>query len=269
VFSIGEFSRITALTVKTLRFYHERGLLVPAYVDPQTGYRNYTLQQVDRARIISQLRNLEFSLEQIAEFLAHSEDEAGILGFLERQRAEVEAKMRHYRGVAASLATIIAQEREAQRIMAQATFEVQEKTLEPLLVAGVRMKGRYKDCGKGFSQIGRALGRFISGKCMLLHYDTEYHEDDADFEACMPLRQTREAVGISVRQLPGGRCVSLLHKGPYETLTASYARIVAYLKTKGYEVLVPTREVYLKGPGMIFRGNPKNYLTEIQMLVKE
>ena len=85
----------------------------------------------------------------------------------------------------------------------------------------------------------------------------------------MPVRKGKAVEGISVRELPGGRCVSLLHKGPYEQLGRSYAKILTYLKDKGYECVLPTREVYLKGPGMIFKGNPKNYLTEIQMMVKD
>jgi effector-binding domain-containing protein len=48
----------------------------------------------------------------------------------------------------------------------------------------------------------------------------------------------------------------------------SYAVILKYVKDKGYRVAMPTREVYLKGPGMIFKGNPRNYLTEIQMVVE-
>ncbi|HEX2972276.1 MAG TPA: GyrI-like domain-containing protein, partial [Tepidisphaeraceae bacterium] len=130
-------------------------------------------------------------------------------------------------------------------------------------------KGRYSDCGKAFAKLGRSLGRYISGKPLLLHYDTEYREEDADFEACMPLRQRKEVEGISVRELPGGRCVSLIHKGPYDQLGRSYARILDYVKSKGYTIVSPTREIYIKGPGMIFKGNPKNYLTEIQMLVDD
>ena len=68
--------------------------------------------------------------------------------------------------------------------------------------------------------------------------------------------------------VPGGRCVTLLHKGPYDELGRSYAKIMTFIKDKGYEIVMPTREVYVKGPGMIFKGNPKNYLTEIQILVK-
>jgi effector-binding domain-containing protein len=146
---------------------------------------------------------------------------------------------------------------------------VREKVLEPVLVAGIRMKGRYSDCGKGFSRLGRALGRYICGKPLLLHYDCEYKEDDADFEACFPIKQAKPVDGVSVRELPGGRCLSLLHKGPYEQLGHSYARILREVKDKGYSVQMPTREVYHKGPGMIFKGNPRNYLTEIQIPLEE
>ena len=148
------------------------------------------------------------------------------------------------------------------------SFDVEEKVVQPMLIAGVRMKGRYCECGQGFSRIGRQFGRHISGKCFLLHYDAEFRESDADFEACMPVSKAKAAEGITVRELPGGRCGTLLHKGPYEQLGRSYARILQYIHDKGYTLIRPTREVYLKGPGMIFKGNPKNYLTEIQMLVE-
>lgn len=269
MFSIGEFSKITGLSIKTLRFYHEQGLLIPAQVDEQTGYRYYDHSRVERARIITQLRSLEFPLGQIAEMLAKADDEADILDILDRQRHSLEAKVQQYRNIVRSLEAVIKKEREARLAMQNSTFEVEEKVLDTLLIAGVRMRGRYADCGKGFSKIGRNFGRYRAGKCFLLHYDTEYKEDDADFETCSAIRKGKAVEGVSVRELPGGRCVSLLHKGPYEELSRSYEKILAYVKEKGYEIAVPTREVYIKGPGMIFRGNPKNYLTEIQMLVKE
>jgi len=115
----------------------------------------------------------------------------------------------------------------------------------------------------GFHQ--SSLGRFISGKPLLLHYDTEYRDEDADFEACMPVRQRKDIEGISVRELPAGQCISLVHQGPYDQLGRSYAGIFEYQKCT---VILPTREVYLKGPGMLFKGNPKNYITEIQILVE-
>jgi len=153
--------------------------------------------------------------------------------------------------------------------MNQPAFEIEQRTLEPILVGGIRMKGHYCDCGQGFKTLGRRLGRYIAGKPLCLFYDGEYRDGDANFEPCMPLRKRVEAEGISVRELPGGRCLSLVQLGPFDRLRESYDRLRDYIKEQGCNVQLPTREVYRKGPGMFFRGNPQKYLTEIQMLVAE
>ena len=269
VFSIGEFSRISGFSVKTLRFYHEKGVLVPSCVDDETGYRYYDHACVEKARVVAALRRMEFSISQIREILARCDDEADLLGYLERQKHAIEERIGHYRNVAQCLDEIISNQREAAMAMQKSTFEVEEKILEPMLIAGVRMKGKYSDCGEGFAKIGKALGRYLGGKPLNLYYDGQYREDDADLEACIPVRKRIEAEGISVRELPGGKCVALLHRGPWDELGRSYTKILDYVKEKGYETLLPSREVYLKGPGMIFRRNPKNYLTDIQILVRQ
>ena len=142
---------------------------------------------------------------------------------------------------------------------------VEEKPVEAALVAGIRMKGKYSDCGEGFSKLGKAIGRSICGKPLCLYYDGEYREEDANFEPCFPIRKRIEAEGISVHELPGVRCLSLVHRGPYDQTGRSYAKILKQANERKVTVALPTREVYLKGPGMIFKGNPKNYLTEIQL----
>ncbi len=268
MFTIGEFSKVTGLTVKTLRFYHEQGILTPTCVDEQSGYRYYDERKIETARVISQLRGFDFSLDEISEILATFADDADILQILQQKRDAMDAKVQQYRDVRNSLDRIIHDEREARLTMQNSEFQIEEKTLAPVLVAGVRMKGKYSECGKGFSQIGRKFGRHICGKPMLLCYDMEYRPDDADFETCMPVRKAIDVEGISVHELPGGRCVTLLHQGPYEDLSRSYEKILTYVKEQGYEIECPCREAYIKGPGMIFRGNPKKYLTEIQMLIK-
>lgn len=266
MFSIGEFSKLTQLSVKTLRFYHEEGLLVPV-VDPDTGYRYYDERHIETARAIVYLRALEFPLSEIKELL-RCESEDDLLTILQRQQSAVHERIKQLRKAAKSLEQFISEEREA-RTMAQNVDSIQEKTLANLLVGGIRVKGRYSDCGRLFGRLGRTLGRAIGGSPMLLHYDTEYREDDADYEACLPLRREPKAEGVAIRELPGGRCVSLVHRGPYDQLGRAYAKVFQYIKEKKYQPVTPTREVYLKGPGMIFKGNPKNYLTEIQVLIEQ
>lgn len=148
-------------------------------------------------------------------------------------------------------------------------LEITEKTAGDQLIASIRYKGKYGDCGEYIGGLYRAMGGAVSGKPFNLYYDKGYVEENADIETCLPLRKEKKAEGISVRILPGGRCVSLIHKGPYDTLGESYGKLTEFIKEKGIRVEGPCREIYLKGPGMLFRGNPKNYLTEIQMMIAE
>jgi DNA-binding transcriptional MerR regulator/effector-binding domain-containing protein len=266
MFTIGEFSKLSGLTVKTLRFYHEEGLLAPAFVDPDTNYRYYHESQIETARVIGYLRSLEFPIGDIKQLLV-AEEESGLLDRLERQRSQIKEQIKHLQRTVRSLDQFIAEERQGQA-MTETLEGVQEKNVNAMLVAGIRMKGRYSECGKGFARLGRSFGRLICGKPLMLHYDSEYREDDADFEACLPIRQRKTVEGVSVRELPGARCVALVHKGPYDQLGRSYAKVFKWINERNYKVVLPTREVYLKGPGMIFKGNPKNYVTEIQIPVE-
>ena len=268
MFTIGDFSKITGLTVKTLRFYHEEGLLLPSHVDPATGYRYYDRSKIETARVITHLRSLDLSLEEIGAILRSAGDDADLREVMRRQKAALETKIRRYREIVRSLDQFLNQEEQARRIMAQSSFQIEEKTIGPIRIAGIRMKGRYADCGAAFGRIGKHLGRHVRGKPFLLHYDAEFRDADADFEACMPIRNGKPVDGISVRELPGARCACLLHRGPYDQMGSSYSKILEYVRGKNLEVALPTREVYHKGPGMIFRGNPKNYLTEIQIPIE-
>ena len=98
-----------------------------------------------------------------------------------------------------------------------------------------------------------------------MYYDEEYKEEVAGFESCFPIKRAVDIEGISVRELNGGRCLSCLHHGPYETLSESYGLIFDNSKSIGMKINYPIREIYIKVSGMIFRGNPKIYITETQL----
>jgi DNA-binding transcriptional MerR regulator len=68
--TIGDFSRATLLTIKTLRHYHDTGLLEAAEVDPHTGYRRYLASQIPRAQIVKRFRELQMPLNEISQLLA-------------------------------------------------------------------------------------------------------------------------------------------------------------------------------------------------------
>jgi len=152
---------------------------------------------------------------------------------------------------------------------------VQQKQLSPLRVAGIRTQGRYADCGPLFRKLGRHVGRFANGKPLCLHY-SDYQPHTADFAACLPIRELSEPVsrkvrdaGINIQKLPHATAVCLAHHGPYDKLGTSYLRLLEYLHEElGLDetsLQWPTREIYRKGPGIFFRGNPRKYVTEIQL----
>lgn len=148
--------------------------------------------------------------------------------------------------------------------------EISKSKVETQLVASIRMKAAYSECGKAFGKIGRKFGRFLCGKPMMLCHDKEY-KDVADFEICMPIKEKGRGVsaeGINVKELPGGECYVLEHTGPYEELSNCYCIMLEYLTENQIQAVSPSREVYIKGPGMIFKGNPKKYRTEIQFFVE-
>ncbi|MFK7734740.1 MAG: MerR family transcriptional regulator [Pirellulaceae bacterium] len=272
MFSIGEFSKITGLTVKTLRFYQEQGLLEPCWVDAGSGYRYYDPAKLELARVIVTLRDLEFPLSDIKQILSTLDDDTDYLQFLESRKRDIQEALKHQRKVLSMLDFIISHEREVTEDMSESTFTVEEKNVAPMLVASLRMQGRYQECGTGFAKIGKALGRYINGKAMLLCLDGEYREEDANFEVAMPVsKKIQKAIPgeeLEFKELDGGTCIALVHQGPYEELWRSYERLLKHAKEEGLEYKLPTREVYQKGPGMIFKGDPMKYLTEIQLFLK-
>ena len=267
IYSIGEFSKITGLSIKALRLYHDKGLLIPESVDEHSSYRSYSAENLTRARAIARLKAMLVPLETIGEILACYDEESEVLAFFTHHRDEIAARVAAMRGIVATLDAIIAEEQEVRIMLEQYEFDVEEKTVDTLLVASIRWKGKYSDCGKAFSKLYGQLGRYVCGKPMDLLYDEGYKEDDADVETALPVRKGKPAEGITIRELPGGKAISLIHKGPYGQIGRAYEKLTNYAKQHNLDCSLPARQVYLKGPGLIFK-NPKNYLTEVLFLLK-
>jgi DNA-binding transcriptional MerR regulator len=267
MYSIGEFSKITGLSIKALRIYHEHGILVPRQVNSENNYRWYDQANVERARAIALLRQMMISIDDIGEILKGTQDDGDAISFLTIHRAQIESKIREMTHVRDSLSRLIQDEEKARQLLSSNSYKIVEKAIPQIQIAGIRIKGVYSDSEKAFAKLGKSLGRLICGKAMNLFYDSEYKEEDADFESSYPVSKTVTGTDVNCRKLAGGHAVTLIHRGPYSTLGRSYARVFSHVRDKGYEPISPSREIYVKGPGMLFRGNPGRYLTEIQILV--
>ncbi|MET1004948.1 MAG: helix-turn-helix domain-containing protein, partial [Propionibacteriaceae bacterium] len=107
VVTIGEFARLTHLSVKALRHYHDVGLLEPSDVDPTTGYRRYAVDQVGTAQLIRRLRELEMPIPSVLAVVSATDEpsrDAAIRDHLERMERELDRT----RAVVGSLRELLA-----------------------------------------------------------------------------------------------------------------------------------------------------------------
>lgn len=268
MFSIGEFSKITGLSIKALRLYHDKELLVPNQVDESTSYRYYRDKDLERAKTITFLKGLTFSLGEIKEILSSFGDDAELVRVLEQKREVVDQKIQSLKIASNSIDKIIKSEKEAESYEDSQDFQIEEKEVDAYLIASIRWKGKYSEVGKIIGKLMKSAGMNVCGKPFNLYYDGEYKEDDADIQTCVPIRKGRDKDEVEVSHLSPTKCVSLIHKGDYIYIGRSYAKLFSHFHGKGLKPQLPYREIYIKGPGMILKGNPANYLTEIQMLVE-
>ena len=265
-YRIGDFSQMTRLTVKTLHYYHEIGLLVPSAVEP-SGYRWYDEASVARAQAIQTLKALEFPLDEIRELLAHAQDDHDLVEAAQRRLAEVDRRLAQERAVRNLLLTLIHTEGTA---MKQETTSAAWVTLDPVRVASLRYRGRYDQIGAYYSRLFRLYGRFVAGAPLALYHDAEFRDADADIEACLVLRPEgtiTEKDGAQIKVLPSQRVAQVVHQGGYDRIGEAYQRVFDFLRAEGATATTPSREVYMKGPGMILPRSPRKFVTLVQLPV--
>jgi DNA-binding transcriptional MerR regulator len=264
---IGDFSRLTRVTIKTLRHYDEVGLLKPAAIDRFTGYRYYTLDQLPRLNRILVLKDLGLSLEQIAPLLDGDADE--LRGMLRIKRAELQ---QHIEDEQARLARIDMRLRQLEGNMPD--YEVMIKSTEPQQVLSVRrIVLTTNEIHALLDEVRTALHQHrikASGPWIAMYHHAGFRDHDLDLEVAVPVESVpsdRIALSdgweMSIRVIPAlAMVVSVLLQGGYDQLGSAYQALDTYLHEHGHYYLGPAREIYLRGPGDT--DNPAEYLTEVQ-----
>lgn len=259
MYKISEFSKITSLTIKTLRYYDEENILKPSYRNEENGYRFYSEDDFKRAELIKLLRNLEFSISEIKDVLNNYETSSDLTYFLEEKKKMIESKIEEEK----TLLKKIELHTKPSEITANCTnYKIEIKNIEPILVVSVRYKGKYSDVGKYIGDLYKAIKSNANGNPFNCYYDTEYKED-ADIELCLPTSKNFNIKNITTKLLPSIKALCTIHVGTYETINIAYKAILDYAQEHNLKCLVPSREIYIKGPGKIFKGNPNKYVTEI------
>jgi len=262
MYKIGEFSRVTQLSIKTLRYYHEIKLLIPNHVE-DSGYRFYDDENYMTAKLIILLKEFEFSIKEIQEILSQYEDESDLKYYLFEKNEMIQEKINHYKKLQNKIDAFESLEEE----MTMKLETVKTITIKDQLIASITYTGKYEEVGTYIGQLFKAIKSNASGKPFCIYHDDDYKEENALIEVCVPIRRELSYNEIEVKTLAGGKTLSLMHIGPYSKLSLSYKVLTDYIKEHDLELKSNIREHYLKGPGMLLKGNPEKYKTEIQILI--
>jgi len=268
---IGDFSKLSLVSVRMLRYYEEMGLLKPVHVDTYTGYRYYSVDQLPRLNRILALKDLGLSLEQIAALLNGGLSAEQLSGMLKLKRAELD---QHITDEQLRLARVEARLRQIEQEAEMSQYEVIIKKVEPQLVASVRrtipdpqMVGQMMETL--FTTLEQQGVKPAGAPCAIWH-DKEHKEQDWDAEVAVAVTQALPEGGeVRTFHLPGVASMACtIHTGSYEGFPQAYNALMAWIEANGYQICGGMREFYLRGPGPV-PTDPATYVTEIQVPVEK
>lgn len=243
---IGRFSNACRLSIKALRHYDEQGVLMPAHVDPDTGYRYYRPEQARDAVLIGMLRSLEIPLPAIRQLLRADKDEQRRLLDLERGRMQRElAKQQH------ALRSIERIVRAGELLPYDISLRIEPAYRVARLSIGTTAERMVEESGElvyRLFDLMRADGRRPADPIMCIN-----DEPDADgrirVHACAGVDADVAGTGrLPVVEIPGGLVCWLTHRGAYAELGLAYHALSAWAQEHGHEQRDALREIYLNDP---------------------
>ncbi len=261
---IGAFSRASFLSVKALRAYHEAGILVPARVDPSSGYRTYHASQLIDAAIIVRLRSLDLPLDKVREVVQARDPDVTARVLADHQN------------------TMRTRLSEVERIVSELHQGLEEPAAHtPVHVRDeshahtLALRGRVNEANfaqfldDAYGRLGAMAGRLgiepIGPSAAL--YPPEISDDgDDDVEAYLPIARPvalpSPSRGVLISEVPAAQVAVLMHAGFYDTIADTYRRLGTWVADNAEPADVPVREVYVVSYGET--DDTTRFRTEIQ-----
>lgn len=260
---IGDFSRLSRISVRMLRYYDEQGLLQPERTDPFTGYRYYDEGQLAVAGRIAAWRDMGFGLAAIAQLIACTDTaqvEEHLLShrrMLEGQRQQIDRQLH-----------LVDAERKRIRTGGTMNHPVTIKTIPERYVASVRMTlPRYEEEGRLWSMLMSEtaplhLAQDPQYPPYTLFHDREHKDSDVDEEVQMPVcGQYEDTEHVRFKTMPAVTVASTIHRGGYSAMGDAIAAAAAWVGQNGYAFSGPAFFVYHVGPHET--RDPEAFVTEI------
>jgi effector-binding domain-containing protein len=252
LYKIGDFSRLCRITVRTIRYYDEIGLLKPVRVEQTTGYRYYSIEQLPMLNRIIMLKGIGLSLDDIKGLLNNGMSADYIRQLLQVKRTEIQERVNQDSGRLKQVEVWLDRINKEGTILTD--INIQRKTVPALRVISKREIGTYEETiaklhGEIVWQInhpGNQETVKVTGPVMGLFYDDEYKEKDADIEVAIPISGeiSINKVNIEVKTLPKCEVISAMHKGTLYDINKAYAQIMEYAEEHDLKLITPVRELY-------------------------
>ena len=260
LYKIGMFAAMNHVTVKALRFYEEQGLLMPALIHPETGYRYYTLAQMAVLHQINALKLAGFTLEEIAHINSGADEEAVLL----KKKSELLARIADLTRQIAVVDGYLSKRKNGL------SAPVLVKTIPETTVAYMRIRlesydglfDRMPDMGALMEKAGCECA--LPEYCFTNYLEPGYRDADILVEICESVVEAREETGgLQFKTLPEIQAACVFHRGSYRTFSESYETVLRYIEENGYEIAGEIRESYIDG--VWNKDDESQWLSEIQV----
>lgn len=255
--TIGEFAQLTQLSVRTLRRYHDAGLLEPAAVDPASGYRYYGSEQIPSAQVIHRLRELDMPLAEVRRVLATEDPEVRaemIAGHLRRLESELDRT----RAAVASLRQLLRPDVEE--------LDVELRSVPARTVAAISGSVKLEQVLTWYADAMAELDAAVAGREHLGppggRYDNELFTLGRGTAAVYhPVADPPELGRVRPVTLPAVELATTVHRGAHDDIDVTYGRLGTWVIDHALAVDGPIHETYLTGP----RDDPsaRSWRTEI------
>lgn len=268
MYRIGDFSKMSKTTIKTLRYYDEAGLLKPEFVDEISNYRFYSTEQLFTLHTIKALRQIGLSVNETKMIInGHQAKE-----LLEKRKMELADEIARGTEQLSRIEFILSEQEEECMMNYQATI----KELPECIVYSKKMTvPNYDAYFKLIPKIGEQVTKeypdlkcAVPEYCFIVYLDNEYKEKDFHVEFCEAVTEMKEDFDdIKFKEIQGTTAVSVMHKGGYEGLSEAYAYAFKWIEENGYEASDSPRESYIDG--IWNKEKEEDWLTELQVPIKK
>lgn len=263
LYKIGMFAAMNHVTVKALRFYEEQGLLMPACINQENGYRYYTLSQMAVIHQITALKMAGFTLEEIARINSGANEEA----VLRKKKAELLAKIADLTRQIAVVDGYLSKQKT------RLSAPVLVKTIPETTVAAMTTRiESYDSLFEVMPKMGALMEKAgcecaVPEYCFTNYLEPGYKDEDILVELCESVTAAKEETGgLYFRTLPEIQAACVFHRGSYRTFSESYEAVLKFIEENGYEIAGEIRESYIDG--VWNQDDESGWLSEIQVPVR-